>query len=227
MTALESLLRLILSGQIAQDSRIFQLQDAATTICTSASSSDDSNRIESNRIESNRLYQLPTISTNTDCVKEKLGVLPFRWLDYFIFSLFFEMLSVRRYQTRSGPSFFLTTVAVFLVVPIIVAVITMTTNGVDSLAAGTGSTGGSAGANSNAAASPDPNAVDGMSNPNDEVHLLPPPSNDNDPSIPTIKLGETIRFEQYGPIILNSDGTTRRMYVFLCLRGRGDNDDGH
>lgn len=88
----------------------------------------------------------------------------------------------------------------------------MTNNGVNSLAA-TGSTGGSAGANSNAASNTDLTAADGMSDPNDGVHLLPPPSNNNDPSIPTIKLGETIRFEQYGPIILNSDGTTRRMYV--------------
>ena len=107
----------------------------------------------------------------------------------------------------------------------------MTTNGVDSLAAGTGSTGGSAGSNSNAAAagSTDPNALDGMSNPNEEVHLLPPPSNNNDPSIPTIKLGETIRFEQYGPIILNSDGTTRRMYVFVFegMEKIKDNDVGY
>jgi len=29
--------------------------------------------------------------------------------------------------------------------------------------------------------------------------------------LPTIKLGESIRFEEWGPIILNSDGTTRRI----------------
>jgi hypothetical protein len=56
-------------------------------------------------------------------------------------------------------------------------------------------------------------AAVGAADPDITPKLLPPPSNDNDPSIPTIKLGETIRFEQYGPIILNSDGTTRRMYV--------------
>ena len=33
----------------------------------------------------------------------------------------------------------------------------------------------------------------------------------SDKSIPTIKLGETIRFEEWGPIILNTDGTTRRI----------------
>mmetsp|Transcript_39752 Transcript_39752/g.95935 ORF Transcript_39752/g.95935 Transcript_39752/m.95935 type:complete len:170 (+) Transcript_39752:107-616(+) len=117
------------------------------------------------------------------------------------------MLSDRRcWYHRSGPSFFHTriTVAVLFVI-IIVGV--MTTNGVDSLAADST---GSAGANSNAAANTNPNA-DSLSNPKDGPNLLPPPSDNNDPSIPTIKLGETIRFEQYGPIILNSDGTTRRI----------------
>ena len=37
-----------------------------------------------------------------------------------------------------------------------------------------------------------------------------PPSDPN-AKIPSIKLGETIRFEEWGPIILNSDGTTRRI----------------
>ena len=43
-----------------------------------------------------------------------------------------------------------------------------------------------------------------------EVPLLP----EADPSktnIPRIQLGETIRFEEMGPIILNMDGTTRRI----------------
>ena len=46
-----------------------------------------------------------------------------------------------------------------------------------------------------------------------EFPLLPPPSNDsnNDKSIPSIRLGETIRFEEWGPIILNLDGTARRI----------------
>ena len=38
-----------------------------------------------------------------------------------------------------------------------------------------------------------------------------PASTGNDPTIPSIKLGETIRFEEFGPIILNTDGTTRRI----------------
>ena len=38
--------------------------------------------------------------------------------------------------------------------------------------------------------------------------LLPPDPNKD---IPTIRLGESIRFEEWGPIILNADGTTRRI----------------
>jgi len=41
------------------------------------------------------------------------------------------------------------------------------------------------------------------------VPQLPPP--DPDSNLPSIKLGESIRFEEWGPIILNSDGTTRRI----------------
>lgn len=37
------------------------------------------------------------------------------------------------------------------------------------------------------------------------------PESSGDPGIPSIKLGETIRFEDWGPIILNTDGTTRRI----------------
>jgi hypothetical protein len=37
------------------------------------------------------------------------------------------------------------------------------------------------------------------------------PESSGDPSIPSIRLGETIRFEEWGPIILNKDGTTRRI----------------
>ena len=37
------------------------------------------------------------------------------------------------------------------------------------------------------------------------------PASSGDPNIPSIKLGETIRFEEWGPIILNTDGTTRRI----------------
>jgi hypothetical protein len=38
-----------------------------------------------------------------------------------------------------------------------------------------------------------------------------PPSDPNNTGVPTIRLGETIRFEEWGPIILNTDGTTRRI----------------
>jgi hypothetical protein len=44
----------------------------------------------------------------------------------------------------------------------------------------------------------------------DELPLLPP-ADPNDSSIPRINLGETISFEEMGPIIINSDGTTRRI----------------
>jgi len=42
-----------------------------------------------------------------------------------------------------------------------------------------------------------------------KIPQLPPP--DPDSNLPSIKLGESIRFEEWGPIILNSDGTTRRI----------------
>lgn len=42
------------------------------------------------------------------------------------------------------------------------------------------------------------------------IPQLPAPNNDNE-DIPVIRLGETIRLEEMGPIILNSDGTTRRI----------------
>lgn len=37
------------------------------------------------------------------------------------------------------------------------------------------------------------------------------PEADPDSDIPSIKLGETISFEEMGPVIINSDGTTRRI----------------
>lgn len=42
-----------------------------------------------------------------------------------------------------------------------------------------------------------------------DIPRLPPPEPDSD--LPTIRLGETISFEKMGPIILNTDGTTRRI----------------
>ena len=41
------------------------------------------------------------------------------------------------------------------------------------------------------------------------IPLLPPP--DPDSNLPSIKLGETKSFEEMGPVIINSDGTTRRI----------------
>ena len=41
-------------------------------------------------------------------------------------------------------------------------------------------------------------------NPNNEVPQLRPA--DPDKNLPTIKLGETIRLEEMGPIIINTDG---------------------
>merc|ERR1719223_2158984 len=38
-----------------------------------------------------------------------------------------------------------------------------------------------------------------------------PPSDPNNENIPKLKFGETLRLEAFGPIILNSDGTTRRI----------------
>jgi hypothetical protein len=41
--------------------------------------------------------------------------------------------------------------------------------------------------------------------------LLLPPIDNDDPSIPKIQLGDTIAFEEMGPVIINADGTTRRI----------------
>ena len=46
------------------------------------------------------------------------------------------------------------------------------------------------------------------------------PAPDPDSNLPSIKLGESIRFEEWGPIILNSDGTTRRIANWDTLTGR-------
>merc|ERR1719437_365040 len=52
-------------------------------------------------------------------------------------------------------------------------------------------------------------ALAAASNGGAEIPRLPPP--DPDSNLPSIRLGESIRFEEWGPIILNSDGTTRRI----------------
>ncbi|KAL7484027.1 hypothetical protein ACHAW6_009670 [Cyclotella cf. meneghiniana] len=41
--------------------------------------------------------------------------------------------------------------------------------------------------------------------------LLLPACDNYDPSIPKIRLGDTIAFEEMGPVIINPDGTTRRI----------------
>jgi flagellum-specific peptidoglycan hydrolase FlgJ len=48
---------------------------------------------------------------------------------------------------------------------------------------------------------------------NNDINVVPqlPAGDPNDTSIPRIRLGETIRLEEMGPIILNTDGTTRRI----------------
>jgi hypothetical protein len=43
------------------------------------------------------------------------------------------------------------------------------------------------------------------------VPLLPPPDPNSGDSVPKIKLGETISFEEMGPVIINADGTARRI----------------
>jgi len=51
-----------------------------------------------------------------------------------------------------------------------------------------------------------------------DVPQLPPP--DPDSNLPSIRLGETIRLEEIGPIILNTDGTTRRIDNWDTLTAR-------
>lgn len=48
------------------------------------------------------------------------------------------------------------------------------------------------------------------SNSQEEIPQLPA-SDPNDKDIPSIKLGETIKFDEMGPVIINLDGTTRRI----------------
>lgn len=45
--------------------------------------------------------------------------------------------------------------------------------------------------------------------PEKEVLQLPEASNDS--TIPSIKLGESIKFEDMGPVIINADGSTRQI----------------
>lgn len=52
-------------------------------------------------------------------------------------------------------------------------------------------------------------ATNGGGSNNGEVPQLPSP--DPNSNLPRIRLGETIRLEEMGPIILNKDGSTRRI----------------
>lgn len=45
----------------------------------------------------------------------------------------------------------------------------------------------------------------------EEKEVLQLPEASNDPSIPSIKLGESIQFEDMGPVIINADGSTRQI----------------
>ena len=45
----------------------------------------------------------------------------------------------------------------------------------------------------------------------EEKEVLQLPESSNDPSIPSIKLGESIKFEEMGPVIINADGSTRQI----------------
>lgn len=62
-----------------------------------------------------------------------------------------------------------------------------------------------------ASSEPPPNNDDSVEHDpsNDDIPRLPEP--DPDSNLPRIKLGETISFEEMGPIILNVDGSTRRI----------------
>ena len=46
--------------------------------------------------------------------------------------------------------------------------------------------------------------------PNDAVPQLPA-GDPNDTTVRVLKVGETMRFEEVGPVIINADGTTRRI----------------
>ncbi len=68
---------------------------------------------------------------------------------------------------------------------------------------------GSCGFMTHASSPPNPISAAAAANEEEEIPLLP--EADPNANIPRIHLGETIRFEEMGPIILNLDGTTRRI----------------
>ena len=61
------------------------------------------------------------------------------------------------------------------------------------------------------AASSDPPPPAGDDNGTDDLPRLPPVDPSSTEKVPTLKFGETLRFDEMGPIILNTDGTTRRI----------------
>ena len=54
-------------------------------------------------------------------------------------------------------------------------------------------------------------AVVGENGGAEELPRLPPVDPNSTEKIPTLKFGETLRLEDMGPIIINTDGTTRRI----------------
>lgn len=59
------------------------------------------------------------------------------------------------------------------------------------------------------ASSPLPKDQSNEQHSNENVPQLP--ASDPDKDIPTVRLGETIKFDEFGPIIINLDGTTKRI----------------
>ena len=54
------------------------------------------------------------------------------------------------------------------------------------------------------------NSNNSNNNDKNEILQLPPSQPDNE-DIPSIQLGESVKFDHLGPIILNTDGTTRQI----------------
>ena len=62
--------------------------------------------------------------------------------------------------------------------------------------------------------------VEALSSPNEGGKIPQLPPSDPNSALPSIRLGESISFKEWGPIILNSDGTTRRISNWDALTGR-------
>ena len=74
---------------------------------------------------------------------------------------------------------------------------------------------GSAGAETSTASEPPLSlsaAADATTgSPTDDLPRLPPVDPNSTEKVPTLKFGETLRLDEMGPIIINTDGTTRRI----------------